>query len=379
NPCLAALMRFMGDQPKLRNQEETDYCYEILQLCKEKENLRDEIYCQVIKQVTQNPKPESCARGWMLLGLLAGYCLPSSIFMPYATKFFQEASSDSSSIHQELASTCQGNLRKTVMYGGRQHLPFRVEMEAFLVRGGRTVGCLGDEGWRCREETGAVAAELVQEVCEQMGVSEMQEIKEFALFAAKDNGKLMKAVHPEEYIHDYLLEDTLVKLKIRRLTWKTPLHFENEVYISLHYGQVLCDYLTGKLLLNYSNDLEKQVGTLALFQHWAKKRNSLPIEHMVHLPLFGYNTYTVERTSDQRIPVPCVIGVNREQIILGGRETQEIYFVLPLKEMQRMRTLRAMDDSGPPGLEINYGTPQDPKTIWFELQKVKRTAPSAVG
>ncbi|KYO31153.1 hypothetical protein Y1Q_0016497 [Alligator mississippiensis] len=413
------LMRFMGDQPKVKNQDEIDYCYEILQLCKEKENLRDEIYCQAIKQVTQNPKPESCARGWILLGLLAGYCLPSSIFMPYATKFFQQASSDTSSIHQEIASTCQGNLRKTVMYGGRRHLPFRVEMEALLKGHGsrRLVIFLpGVLEYGTKIRTFTVAADLVQEICEQMAVSETQEIKEFALFATKDNGKVAKAIRPEEYIHDYLLEDTSLKLKIRRLTWKTPLHFENEVYISLHYGQVLSDYLTGKLLLNYSNDLEKHVGTLALFQHWAKRvdlppskeaimeytpKQGLPpinmqnlqttvkqllvttrpldpkeakihfIEHVVQLPLFGYNIYTVERTSDQRIPVPCVIGVNREQIILVDRETQEIHFVLPLKEMQRMRTLRPMDDSGPPGLEVNYGTAEDPKTIWFELQKAK--------
>lgn len=42
----------------------------------------------------------------------------------------------------------------------------------------------------------------------------------------------------EEYLHDYLLEDALVTVSLRRLTWKTPLHFENKIYTDVHYGQV---------------------------------------------------------------------------------------------------------------------------------------------
>ncbi|XP_057279914.1 myosin XVB [Pezoporus wallicus] len=419
------LMRFMGDQAKLKNQNEVECVYEILQLCKEKESLHDEVYCQAIKQVTHNPNQESVLCGWLLLNLLTGYFLPSNILMPYATKFLQLASSDPSSTHHEIAKICQSNLRKNFMYGGRRHLPFPVEMEALLKgRGARRLVILlpGGVEYLTRIKTFTVAKELLQEICEQMGAGEQEEIQEFVLFASRsDNNnldKMVRPIRPEEYLHDYLLEDSLVTVSLHRLLWRTPLHFENNIYIDVHYGQMQWDYLNGRMLLSCSKEMEMQVGILAMLQHWAKPeqqnsalsreelkeytpktlqsyispevlqnqvdmllrtRQPLPpvdakiqfIEHVMKLPFFGYTIYFVERVSDDTISVPCFFGVNKEEIIVVDKTSQAVSCIIPLKELQKMRTLRPLSDGGLPGLELNYGSAASPKTMWLELSQAK--------
>ncbi|XP_042303487.1 myosin XVB [Sceloporus undulatus] len=413
------LMRFMGDGPAIKGQNEVDYIYEILQLCKEKENLHDEIYCQVIKQITQNPHQDRSHRGWQLLSLLTGYFLPSSNLMPYVTKYLQQASSESANPCKEMARTCQSNLRKMVLNGGRRHLPFRVEMEAFLK--GRSshrisINLPGGQQYPTKIKTFTVAADVIKEISEQMGITEPEEIQEFAILVNRKDGKVVRPLHQKEYIHDYLLEDSLVGLNFCRITWKIPLHFENENYINLHYNQVLQNYMKGTLMLQYNRELEQQVGTLALLQHWARGLGSTPsiqelrsyipdpvaqfinpeitedfithhlklwhpleqqaakinfIEHVVQFPLFGYNVYPVKRISTPGLLMPCFIGVNQEQIIVVDEKLQNIHCRIPLREVKRMKTLRPLDESGMPGLEVNYGSPEQPKTIWFELKQAK--------
>ncbi|KAM6050180.1 myosin XVB [Theristicus caerulescens] len=455
------VMRLMGDQSKLKNQNEVGCIYAILQLCKEKENLHDEVYCQVIKQVTLNPNQESVLRGWLLLNLLTGYFLPSKILMPYATKFLQLASSDPSSTHHDIAKICQSNLQKNFMYGGRRHLPFPVELEALLKgHGARRLVILmpGGVEYLTRIKTFTVAKEVLQEICEQMGAGEAEEMQEFVLFAIRSDSdnlgqggievcrkapvpghgaqptasaprmmtfplckhadKMVRPIRLEEYLHDYLLEDKLVTVTLRRLIWRTPLHFENKIYTDVHYGQMLWDYLNGRILLSHSKEMEMQVGVLAMLQHWAKteQQSAAPsreelkeytpkalqssispqalrdhvgmllktrqplqpvdakiqfIEHVMKLPFFGYNTYFVQRVSDDTICAPCFFGVNKEEIIVVEGTTQAVSHVIPLKELHKMRTLRPNSDGGLPGIELNYGSPASPKSMWIELSQAK--------
>uniref|UniRef100_A0A8C0UUE8 FERM domain-containing protein n=1 Tax=Cyanistes caeruleus TaxID=156563 RepID=A0A8C0UUE8_CYACU len=393
--CLAALMRFMGDQPKHKHQAEVQCIYEILQVC------------ELLLGKEQKHQWEWRLRGWLLLNLLTGYFLPSKILMPYATKFLQLASSDPSMEGRDE----EGEGRGTRGADGTLHVLLPEHCPSQKGHGARRLVVLmpGGMEYLTRIRTFTVAKELLQEICEQMGIGEQQEIQDFVLFAIRSDdknlGKMVRPIKLEEYLHDYLLEDKLVTVTLRRLIWRTPLHFDNQTYTDVHYGQVSqsrtlpsrdrCGVPTNR---NVPRGLKKQEGSelkeyipktlqpsislKALHNHVAtllRTRQPLQpmdakiqfIEHVMKLPFFGYTIFIVERISDNRVPVPCFFGVNKEEIILVDGTTQVVSQVIPLKELQKMRTLRPISDGGLPGLELSYGSPSSPRAMWVELSQVR--------
>ncbi|XP_011802133.1 PREDICTED: unconventional myosin-XVB isoform X1 [Colobus angolensis palliatus] len=405
-----ALMRFMGDQSKPRGKDEMDLLYELLKLCQE-EKLRDEIYCQVIKQVTGHPRPEHCTRGWSFLSLLTGCFSPSTRLMPYLTKFLQDSGPS-----QELARSSQEHLQRTVKYGGRRWMPPPGEMKAFL-KGQATRQLLihlpGGVDYRTNIHTFTVAAEVQEELCQQMGITEPQEVQEFALFLIKEKGKLVRPLRPAEYLNSVAVDQD-VSLHSRRLSWETPLHFDNSIYISTHYSQVLRDYLQGKLPVSAKADT--QLARLAALQHLSKANRNTPseqdllayvpqqlqrqvntasiknlmdqelrqlgghspqeaqisfIEAVSQLPLFGYTVYIALRASMQALSGPALLGLSRQHLILMDPSSQNLYCRIALTSLQRLHLLSPLEETGPPGLELNYGTADNPQTLWFELPQAQ--------
>jgi hypothetical protein len=52
--------------------------------------IRDEIFIQVIKQLTNNPSPESCRKGWQLMELALKHFPPSSAFENFLEIYFRQ-------------------------------------------------------------------------------------------------------------------------------------------------------------------------------------------------------------------------------------------------------------------------------------------------
>ena len=58
--------RFMGDLPLLKNQMDVDCAQLVLTYCHKHEVIKDEVFCQIMKQTTNNKSevPESAQKGW---------------------------------------------------------------------------------------------------------------------------------------------------------------------------------------------------------------------------------------------------------------------------------------------------------------------------
>ena len=86
-------------------------------------NLRDEIYCQIMKQLTNNSSRPSHARGWVLMSLCLG-CFSSSDRLTKTLKNFLRNGPAS------YGPYCEEKLRRTVLNGTRQQPPSWVELQA---------------------------------------------------------------------------------------------------------------------------------------------------------------------------------------------------------------------------------------------------------
>ncbi|KAH7912259.1 Rho GTPase activation protein [Hygrophoropsis aurantiaca] len=91
--------------------------------------LRDEIYCQLMKQLSGNPNPESVFKGWQMLCVLLITFPPSKNFETYLRSFMQQRTSHQEGRVDVMAKYCLRRLLAISKKGPRGKPPSMAEIE----------------------------------------------------------------------------------------------------------------------------------------------------------------------------------------------------------------------------------------------------------
>ncbi|XP_033907714.3 unconventional myosin-XV isoform X1 [Acipenser ruthenus] len=421
-----AIMKFMGDYP-LKGHTEQDVIGIILKHCGEHAVMKDETYCQIIKQVTCNAssKPDSCQRGWRILYILTAYYRCSEVLKPFLLRFLQDICRSPGLHFQGIAKACEQNLRKTFQFGGRIEFPSGMELKA-MVAGRSSKRQLfllpGGIERHLKIKTCSVALDVIEELCYEMALHRHEALDEYAIFVVTNRGQNVRPLNKKEYILDIATEaeqmDGNYSFWFRRVIWSQPLKFDNELYVTMHYNQVLPDYLKALLTVlpqgKVSEPQLQQVSKLAALQHRAKDSIYLPTvrevqeyippqffgqqrpqpwlnmvtQHMQQVqalsphqarvqflglvsafPMFGSSFFYIQSSSNSSIVSPCVLAINQNGLNFLNKETHELTVKFPLKEVQSTRTQRPTAGSSVPYVEIMLGDLMSQRITQLQLEQ----------
>ncbi|XP_053673304.1 myosin-VIIa-like [Anopheles nili] len=239
-------------------------------------NLRDEIYCQICKQLTNNPTSTSHAKGWILLSLCVGCFPPSDRFAKYLRSFIRDGP-------ELYAPYCEHRLDRTLKNGTRRQPPSLLELQATKTKKPIHVGVILMDGTNRTVETDSAttAGELCEKLADLVG---LQDRFGFSIFVTMQD-KVLSLQSGREFLMDaisnceqYAKEQGLGE---RTAAWK--IFFRKELFAPWHdpaidpvatgliYAQIVRGLNLGELVSNSDKDL----AMLAALQYYAEYGSEL--------------------------------------------------------------------------------------------------------
>ncbi|XP_034087946.1 unconventional myosin-VIIb-like [Gymnodraco acuticeps] len=119
-----AILKYMGDYPIKHARSPMELTDQIFGPATQYEALQDEIYCQIMRQMTNNNNRLSMERGWQLMWLCSGLFVPNRNLLGYTRRFLE------SRCREQLAPDCLQRLNGMCSKEPRNLPPHHIEVEA---------------------------------------------------------------------------------------------------------------------------------------------------------------------------------------------------------------------------------------------------------
>uniref|UniRef100_A0A8C2WIU9 Myosin VIIBb n=1 Tax=Cyclopterus lumpus TaxID=8103 RepID=A0A8C2WIU9_CYCLU len=154
----------IGEGPTLdRPLSSLEKLHIILGYALSRPDIRDEIYCQICKQLVNNKNRKSHMQGWILLSICLGIFPPTELFIKYLESFIRRGPSG----YEEY---CTERLRRIIANGGRKELPCWIEEQAAMSKEpiDVSVTVIDDRTVRLQVDSASTSAEVCQAVADKI-------------------------------------------------------------------------------------------------------------------------------------------------------------------------------------------------------------------
>ncbi|RZB66655.1 myosin-VIIa [Asbolus verrucosus] len=373
-----AILKYMGDLPAPKARYSNEYTDQIFSDAFKNDMLKDEIYCQIMRQLTFNRLSMSEERGWELMYLITGLFIPSASLMTELHKFLISRS-------HPFVEPCLKRLQKTQKIGPRKYPPYSVEVEAIQHRSMEIYHKIyfpddTDEAFEVDSVTRAV--DLCKTISSRL---ELETTDGFSLFVAISD-KVFSI--PEDYFFYDFLHELIDWMRSIKPSWNNaaPIQAQYQVFFMkklwvntvpgkdvnadqiFHFHQELPKYLRGfhkcskydatklaALILKtrYENDLQQAQSALQYVKelvpadlvkgasssewkksilHEFKNCGNISVEDaktrflktIYEWPTFGSTFFEVKQSSEPTYPDIVLVGINKKGVNILHPQTKDI-------------------------------------------------------
>lgn len=213
-----AIQRFMGDAPNKEEVSDTDMVNEcVIEPAMRSRYVREEIFCQLMKQLTQNPDKSSEERGWQLFWLLSLCTYPN-------TELLEETEMFLKSHPNPIAKRCLTRLHRTKAEGCRYNPPHSLEHEALAKKHPSveySVMFPDQTKQKIEVDSSTKVSDIHKNICQKLQLKSPEEYGLFFGLRDKDNAIIINVKHGD-YFFDYLTHIQSFYIQPVRTSTSTP-------------------------------------------------------------------------------------------------------------------------------------------------------------
>ncbi|XP_028300925.1 unconventional myosin-VIIa [Gouania willdenowi] len=222
--CLAftAILKYMGDYPTKQMQSSLELTDQIFGPATQNEALRDEIYCHIMKQMTNNDYRFSVEQGWQLLWLCCGLFPPTQALLKHAQKFLETRRRETLAFH------CLQRLQSSLRLEPRKLPPHQVEVNAIQQNSTQIFHKIHfpndtDEIFQVASSTRI--RDLIQSITKKLNLTSADG---FSIFVKTDDK--VHSLNDSDYFFDSLRQITDWSKKSKRIKDAGPMNISYRVF-----------------------------------------------------------------------------------------------------------------------------------------------------